>query len=312
MTIDGFLNLNKPAGMTSHDCVGRVRRLLKLKRVGHGGTLDPTVTGVLPIALGRATRLLQFLQHNKAYEGTIRFGLTTATDDLEGEILYSQPVPNLSSEKVQSALPKFIGKIEQFPPSFSAVQVGGKRLYELARKGEIVEVAARNIEVFRLEILDWRSGDFPELDLAIACGAGTYIRAIARDLGAMLNAGGTLANLTRTESSGFSIDQSLSFEELELQLQEDKFCPILPSAVLGHLGAIVLSPEYTKRWFQGQRLPIPETPIASEEESRQNPYSPTSQTPYPLQVYDRDGNFLGIGQVANSETNTILSPQIVF
>jgi tRNA pseudouridine55 synthase len=308
MTTDGFLNLNKPAGMTSHDCVGRVRRLLKLKRVGHGGTLDPTVTGVLPIALGRATRLLQFLQHNKAYEGTIRFGLTTATDDLEGEIINSQPSPDLTLEKLQSALPKFIGKIEQFPPSFSAVQVGGKRLYELARKGEIVEVAARNVEVFRLDVLDWRSGDFPELDLSIACGAGTYIRAIARDLGAMLNAGGTLANLTRTESSGFSIEQSLTFEELELQLQEDKFCPIQPSAVLGHLGAIVLSPEYTKRWFQGQRLPIPEMPIGEDEESRQNP----PQLPYPLQVYDRDGNFLGIGQVANSETSTILSPQIVF
>ena len=312
MTTDGFINLNKPAGMTSHDCVGRVRRLLKLKRVGHGGTLDPTVTGVLPIALGRATRLLQFLQHNKAYQGTIRFGLTTATDDLEGEIIHSQPSPDLTLEKVQSALPKFIGKIEQFPPSFSAVQVGGKRLYELARKGETVEVAARNVEVFGLEILDWRPGDFPELDLSIACGAGTYIRAIARDLGALLNTGGTLANLTRTESSGFSIEQSLSFAELELQLQEDKFCPIQPAQVLGHLGAIVLSPEYTKRWFQGQRLPIPEKPIEEEEESRQNPDSPTSQTPYPLQVYDRDGNFLGIGQVANSETSTILSPQIVF
>ena len=308
MTIDGFLNLNKPAGMTSHDCVGRVRRLLKLKRVGHGGTLDPTVTGVLPIALGRATRLLQFLQHHKAYKGTIRFGLTTDTDDLEGKIQHSQSVPDLTLEKVQSALPKFIGKIEQFPPSFSAIQVGGKRLYELARKGETVEVAARKVEVFGLEILDWRPGDFPELDLSIACGAGTYIRAIARDLGAMLNTGGTLACLTRTESSGFSIEQSLSFEELELQLQEDKFCPILPGQVLGHLGAIVLSPEYTKRWFQGQRLPIPEMPIASEEESRQNPPQP----PYPLQVYDRDGNFLGIGQVANSETSTILSPQIVF
>ncbi|PSB43345.1 tRNA pseudouridine(55) synthase TruB [filamentous cyanobacterium Phorm 6] len=312
MIIDGFLNLNKPAGMTSHDCVGRVRRLLKLKRVGHGGTLDPTVTGVLPIALGRATRLLQFLQHNKAYEGTIRFGLTTATDDLEGEIIHSQPVPDLTLEKVQAALPNFIGKIEQFPPSFSAVQVGGKRLYELARKGQTVEVAARNVEVFRLEILDWRPGDFPELDLSIACGAGTYIRAIARDLGALLNTGGTLATLTRTESSGFSIDQSLSFAELELQLQEDKFCPILPSAVLEHLGAIVLSPEYTKRWFQGQRLPIPETPIEAEESSNNPPDNPIPQPPYPLQVYDRDGNFLGIGQVANSETSTILSPQIVF
>ena len=312
MTIDGFLNLNKPAGMTSHDCVGRVRRLLQLKRVGHGGTLDPTVTGVLPIALGRATRLLQFLQHNKAYEGTIRFGLTTATDDLEGEIIHSQPVPDLTLEKVQAALPKFIGKIEQFPPSFSAVQVGGKRLYELARKGETVEVAARNVEVFRLEILDWRPGDFPELDLSIACGAGTYIRAIARDLGAVLNTGGTLATLTRTESSGFSIDKSLSFAELELQLQENTFSPILPSAVLGHLGAIVLSPEYTKRWFQGQRLPIPETPVAGEESSNNPPDNPIPEPPYPLQVYDRDGNFLGMGQVANSETSTILSPQIVF
>jgi tRNA pseudouridine55 synthase len=312
MTIDGFLNLNKPAGMTSHDCVGRVRRLLKLKRVGHGGTLDPAVTGVLPIALGKATRLLQFLQHHKAYRGTIRFGLTTATDDLEGEILHCQPVPELTLEKVQAALPNFIGKIAQFPPSFSAVQVAGKRLYELARKGETVEVAARNVEVFRLEILDWRPGDFPELDLSIACGAGTYIRAIARDLGALLNAGGTLACLTRTESSGFSIDQSLTFAELELQLQHNTFTPILPSAVLGHLGAIVLSPEYTKRWFQGQRLPIPETAIAAEETRDNSLKNPIPQPPSPLQVYDPDGNLLGIGQVACSETSTILSPQIVF
>ncbi|MEG3857687.1 tRNA pseudouridine(55) synthase TruB [Microcoleus sp. herbarium12] len=312
MTIDGFLNLNKPAGMTSHDCVGRVRRLLKLKRVGHGGTLDPAVTGVLPIALGKATRLLQFLQHHKAYRGTIRFGLTTATDDLEGEILHCQPVPELTLEKVQAALPNFIGKIAQFPPSFSAVQVAGKRLYELARKGETVEVAARNVEVFRLEILDWRPGDFPELDLSIACGAGTYIRAIARDLGALLNAGGTLACLTRTESSGFSIDQSLTFAELELQLQHNTFTPILPSAVLGHLGAIVLSPEYTKRWFQGQRLPIPETAIAAEETQDNSLKNPIPQPPSPLQVYDPDGNLLGIGQVACSETSTILSPQIVF
>ncbi|MBE9185372.1 tRNA pseudouridine(55) synthase TruB [Microcoleus sp. LEGE 07076] len=312
MTTDGFLNLHKPAGITSHDCVGRVRRLLQLKRVGHGGTLDPAVTGVLPIALGKATRLLQFLQHNKAYRGTIRFGLTTATDDLEGEIIHSQPVPDLTLEKVQAALPNFLGKIEQFPPNFSAVQVGGKRLYELARKGEKVELAARNVEVFRLEILDWRSGDFPELDLSIACGAGTYIRAIARDLGAQLNAGGTLACLTRTESSGFSIDQSLSFAELEQQLQENTFRPILPAQVLGHLGTIVLSPEYTKRWFQGQRLPIPETPIEGNQKISSNPpENLTAQPPYPLQVYDRDGKFLGIGQVASSETSIILSPQIV-
>lgn len=304
---DGFLNLNKPAGMTSHDCVGRVRRLLKLKRVGHGGTLDPAVTGVLPIALGKATRLLQFLQQGKAYRGTIRFGLTTATDDLEGEIINSQPVPHLSLEKVQSALPNFIGKIEQFPPNYSAVQVGGKRLYDLARKGETVDVAARNVEVFRLEVLDWRSGDFPELDLAVSCGAGTYIRAIARDLGAMLNAGGTLAALNRTESSGFSVADSLSFEELEMQLQENKFSPILPAQVLGHLDTIVLSPEYAKRWFQGHRLPLPE--FLENRKLETNTSIPSSS---PLQVYNEDGHFLGIGQVVNSDTSSILAPQIVF
>ena len=173
MTTEGFLNLNKPAGMTSHDCVGRVRRLLKLKRVGHGGTLDPAVTGVLPIALGKATRLLQFLQQGKAYRGTIRFGLITATDDLEGEILSARSVPELTLETVQAALPNFMGNISQFPPNYSAVQVGGKRLYDLARQGKTVEVAARNVEVFRLEILDWRAGDFPELDLAIACSPAT-------------------------------------------------------------------------------------------------------------------------------------------
>lgn len=307
MTTEGFLNLNKPAGMTSHDCVGRVRRLLKLKRVGHGGTLDPAVTGVLPIALGKATRLLQFLQQGKAYRGTIRFGLITATDDLEGEIIHSQPVPDLSLEKVQAALPHFIGKIEQFPPSYSAVQVGGKRLYDLARQGETVEVAARNVEVFRLDVLDWRSGDFPELDLALTCGAGTYIRAIARDLGAMLNAGGTLACLTRTESSGFSIEHSLSFEELEMQLQSGKFSPILPAQVLRHLGAIVLSPEYTKRWFQGQRLPIAE--ILENRKIEQDFAIPSSS---PLQVYDENDRFLGIGQLVTSDTTSILAPQIVF
>jgi tRNA pseudouridine55 synthase len=129
-----------------------------------------------------------------------------------------------------------------------------------------------------------------------------------------LNTGGTLACLTRTESSGFAIEQSLSFEDLEMQLQEDKFSPILPSEVLGHLGAIVLSPEYAKRWFQGQRLPIPETPEQEGEEASQNdlPQTPNPLSPYFLQVYNEDGQFLGIGQVANSDTNTILSPQIVF
>ncbi|MDB9513082.1 tRNA pseudouridine(55) synthase TruB, partial [Kamptonema animale CS-326] len=256
MTFEGFLNLNKPIGPTSHDCVARLRRLLKLKRVGHGGTLDPAVGGVLPVALGKATRLLQFLRHDKAYQGTVRFGLTTATDDLQGEILSSQPVPNLTLEQVKAALPSFQGKIQQIPPNYSAIHVEGKRLYDLARKGETVAVPPRPVEVFRLEILDWRPGDFPELDLAIACGAGTYIRAIARDLGAALNVGGTLAALTRTESSGFHLVDSLTFEELETQLQQGTFSPITPSSALAHLDAIALDAKDATRWCQGQRLAL--------------------------------------------------------
>ena len=211
--MQGFLNLYKPAGITSHDGVARVRRLLRLKRVGHGGTLDPAATGVLPIAVGRATRLLQFLSADKAYQATIQLGVKTTTDDLAGEVTYTQPVDKLSLEQVANALQQFTGKIQQVPPQYSAIQVKGERLYNLARRGEQVEVPARTVEIYQIEVLDWRPGDFPQVDVAIACGAGTYIRAIARDLGRALQAGGTLAALQRTQSSGMRSADSLSLEE---------------------------------------------------------------------------------------------------
>ncbi len=143
--MQGFLNLNKPFGWTSHDCVARVRKLLRLKRVGHAGTLDPAATGVLPIAFGKATRLLEYLPGTKAYQATIRFGVRTTTDDLQGEIITSAPCPNLSLAAVKTVLPQFEGKIEQIPPSYSAIQVDGKRLYDLARRGEKVEVPVRTV-----------------------------------------------------------------------------------------------------------------------------------------------------------------------
>src|SRR6478672_6237294 len=225
-TVQGFLNLNKPTGMTSHDCVAKVRRLLKQKRVGHGGTLDPAATGVLPLAIGRATRLLQFLRSDKAYRATVRLGVRTTTDDLEGETLSAEAAPELALESVRAALPQFVGQLQQIPPAYSAVQVEGRRLYSLARAGEAIEVQARAVEVYGIEVLDWRSGDFPELDLAIACGPGTYIRAIARDLGEVLGVGGTLAALTRSESCGLTLADSLSFADLEAQLTAGTFTPI--------------------------------------------------------------------------------------
>jgi len=159
--VQGFVNLNKPGGLTSHDCVARLRKLLRLKRIGHGGTLDPAATGVLPIALGKATRLLQYLSHEKAYRARIRFGITTSTDDLEGEILTQRDASDLTLAEVQTALPQFVGKIEQIPPSYSAIQVGGKRLYELARAGQLVEAPLRQVEVHQIQILDWHPGELP-------------------------------------------------------------------------------------------------------------------------------------------------------
>ncbi|WP_414541539.1 tRNA pseudouridine(55) synthase TruB [Nostoc sp. CCY0012] len=277
--MQGFLNLNKPFDWTSHDCVARVRKLLRLKRVGHAGTLDPAATGVLPIALGKATRLLQYLPENKAYTATIRFGVRTTTDDLQGEIITSQPCPKLDLADVKIALAPFQGKIEQIPPIYSAIQVDGKRLYDLARRGETVEVPKRTVEIFHTEILDWREGDFPELDIAITCGSGTYIRAIARDLGAILETGGTLAALIRTHSSGFNLADSLTLTDLETQLQAETFQTSVLDAALQHLPTLTLPATTAQKWCQGQKIPL------------------TLDFSGVTRVYDDEAGFLGIGKL---------------
>ncbi|MBD2492922.1 tRNA pseudouridine(55) synthase TruB [Nostoc sp. FACHB-280] len=288
--MQGFLNLNKPFDWTSHDCVARVRKLLRLKRVGHAGTLDPAATGVLPIAMGKATRLLQYLPGEKAYKATIRFGVRTTTDDLQGEIITSRPCANLSLAEIETAITQFVGKIEQIPPMYSAIQVDGKRLYDLARQGETVEVPVRTVEVFQIDILDWREGNFPELDVAIACGSGTYIRAIARDLGLVLNTGGTLAALTRTQSSGFNLTTSLSFADLETQLETGTFQPISPDVALQHLPTVNLPPELARKWCQGQKVSLNFDNLGL------------------VRVYENETRFLGIGQ----SQDEILIPQMVF
>ena len=292
---NGFLNLNKPLGFTSHDCVAKVRRFLKLKRVGHAGTLDPAATGVLPIALGRATRLLQYLPQDKAYHATIRFGLTTATDDLEGEVLVRQPASWLTLEAVKSKLPLFQGTIQQVPPNYSAIQVQGKRLYDLARSGELIEVPARSVDIYQLEILDWRSGELPESDLAIACGSGTYIRSIARDLGAILEVGGTLASLVRTDSSGFRLSDSLTLDDFATQVQDQTFSAIAPDVALAHLTIVTLPEEPAKRWCLGQKVVVAD-PINAAI----------------VRVRHQDDRFLGIAQPVASEEGQLLVPQMVF
>lgn len=289
----GFLNLNKPVGLTSHDCVAKVRRMLKCKRVGHGGTLDPAATGVLPIAVGKATRLLQFLPEAKAYQAKIRFGVQTTTDDLEGEIVESKPSPELTLEQIEPLLRQFLGFIEQKPPIYSAIRRDGKRLYELARAGETVEVPVRTVEVSKIEVLGWDAGEYPELEVAIACGPGTYIRAIARDLGTLAGVGGTLASLIRTLSCGMNLETSLSFEDLETQIQAENVTLINPDFPLQHLPKVTLEQTEAQRWCQGQKIQIDGQNI--EQTS--------------VRVYEEQ-QFLGMGELMNLEV-TLLSPKVV-
>lgn len=273
-----------------------------MKRVGHGGTLDPAAVGVLPIAVGYATRLLQFLRHDKTYQATIRLGMKTTTDDLEGEVLAASPVPWLTLDKVEPYIPQFQGRIQQIPPSYSAIQVGGKRLYELARAGEVVEAPMRTVDVYDIKVLNWRSGDFPELDVAIACGGGTYIRSIARDLGEALGVGGTLAHLIRTSSSGFNLDNSLSLDTLAEQLEANTFAPIPPHIALQHLTPITLTASQVKCWQNGQRL-------LWQDVSSISP--PAEDTGF-YRVQDETEQFLGIGQPKVINDDLRLAPKLVW
>lgn len=297
--MDGFLNLYKAAGFTSHDCVAKVRRSLKMKRIGHAGTLDPAATGVLPIAVGRATRLLQFLPGEKAYRAVMRLGITTTTDDLEGERLSQIPAPHLELAAVEAALPQFQGQIQQFPPSYSAVQVGGKRLYDLARAGQPIPVQPRTVVVYQITVLDWQPGEFPELTVEIRCGAGTYIRAIARDLGQVLQVGGTLASLLRTESSGFELADSLTLDTLETARGPENLPLIPPEVALRHLDPMHLTAAIARRWCLGQRIAW--TDLDTE-------LAPT----HPIRIHHESGQFLGIGQRQFRQDGFVLAPEVVY
>ena len=310
----GFINLNKPLGLTSHDCIYKIRRLLKLKKVGHGGTLDPLATGVLPIAVGKATRLLQFLPESKAYRARIRLGTATTTDDLEGEVITTKSTSHLTKEDIIKALEQFQGEITQIPPAYSAIKKNGKKMYELARKGIDVEVPPRIVTINQIQVLDFIEGDCLEVDVAIDCGVGTYIRAIARDLGQALGVGGTLAGLIRTNSSGMTIENSLSFEDLAARLQQNQSIFLEPTQALAHLPTIILSSQESNKWLQGQSVSIvPEQILeAIEPENQTNLQNINSSNQIYYRTHNQENNqFLGIS-ILNQEINiTLAKPKIV-
>ncbi|MEM6449404.1 MAG: tRNA pseudouridine(55) synthase TruB [Cyanobacteria bacterium P01_D01_bin.105] len=327
----GFINLNKPQNWSSHDCVARVRRLLNMKKVGHGGTLDPLATGVLPVAVGRATRLIQYLPARKAYCATVRFGVTTTTDDLEGTVIHQQSAAHLQVSDVEALLPKFTGVVSQTPPMFSAIQVEGKRLYDLARKGRHVDVPVREVTIHQLSILDWQNqGETCELMLAVDCGPGTYIRSLARDMGAAVGTGATLAGLVRTHSNGFELGESMTLADLEEAIAQDTFSPFPGGEAIQHLPSLRLTLPLAKRWCMGQKLALSEPALSDELSLRGLSPSDIEQALIEQAPWVRslrilcERTFLGIGEIKRSDyspsdhsnaghvAHPILIPKMVF
>jgi tRNA pseudouridine55 synthase len=287
---DGILNLNKPAGPTSHDCVARVRRTLGIKRVGHAGTLDPMATGVLLIGVGQGTRVLEYLQGlEKVYRAGVRFGIETDSQDTTGRTLSQADASALTEAQVREALRNFQGEQLQVPPMVSALKVGGKRLYELARQGETVERAARPVTLYQIDLLSFTPGPGAEAEIRVRCSAGTYIRTLCHDLGAQLGTGAAMSALEREAIGRFRVEDGVSLDALAADT------PLIPLAeALGHLPAVTVSEVEGARLAQGQFIPIAaDTPDGS------------------LGVLSPDGRLLAIAIAKGHGEARFLSPEKV-
>lgn len=248
----GFLNINKPLRMTSHDVVARIRRRARVLgaplKVGHAGTLDPLADGVLVVCLGAATRLSEYMMRGqKSYRATIMLGVVTSTYDAAGEVVQRADAGRVTIDEIRAALPAFIGTIKQLPPMHSAIKVGGKKLYELARRGETIERQPRAVTIHSIRVLAW---DSPLLKLEIHCGSGAYIRSLAHDLGEALNVGAHLAGLTRTASGNFTLADSLDLDAL-LRVEDWGLQIVSPWCALRDYPRLELAAEEAARLRKG-------------------------------------------------------------
>ena len=223
--IHGIINVYKEKGFTSHDVVAKLRGIVGQKKIGHTGTLDPDATGVLPVCLGKATKLCDLLtDKNKTYEAVLLLGKTTDTQDITGEVLEEKSTEALTEEKVREAIEGFIGDYEQIPPMYSALKVNGKKLYELAREGKVIERKARPVKILDIQILEI---DLPKVRMEVSCSKGTYIRTLCHDIGEKLGCGGFMESLIRTRVSTFRIEDAKTLDEIETLKQEGKLAELL-------------------------------------------------------------------------------------
>ncbi|KEO82978.1 tRNA pseudouridine(55) synthase TruB [Tumebacillus flagellatus] len=248
--MNGILVVNKPAGLTSQQVVSRARRILGMKKIGHTGTLDPDVTGVLPLCLGTATRVAEYLlDQAKAYRGEVTFGWSTSTQDASGEVLESVDEVRLTEEAVRSAFAAFLGPISQIPPKYSAIKIDGKRAYDLARQGEDVEIPAREVTIYNLEIEEMDlSLPHPKVRFTVECSKGTYVRTLCHDLGQKLGIPAHMSHLVRTRSGPFTLEMAMTLEEIQSYVEdgtiESRLQPL--GAALPHV-PVHLVPEVLER-----------------------------------------------------------------
>ena len=298
--MDGILNINKPTGMTSHDVVAKVRKLLKQRRVGHAGTLDPAANGVLPVCVGNATRVAEYLSESgKAYHATIIFGVVTDTYDSEGVVIRTASTADLTRSTIEAMLPTILGQQMQVPPRYSAIKLRGQPAYKRARAGEDVALEARPITIYQLEIIDWQASPTPTLTLAIECSKGTYIRSLAYDLGEKLGCGAYLGALVRTRSGPFALAESITLEQLAQVAEQGTIEEFLYPAdkALEQYPALLLDETTTERVRHGNAFRV--------EEKANNIYEQRL-----ARVYDDMGQFMAIAEW--DEARKVWQPVKVF
>ncbi|MGZ4616239.1 MAG: tRNA pseudouridine(55) synthase TruB [Actinomycetes bacterium] len=285
MTADGLVVVDKPAGWTSHDVVARGRRLAGTRRVGHAGTLDPMATGVLLLGIGRATRLLGHLAlTDKAYDATIRLGVTTVTDDAEGEVVETVPASHVADAGIATAIARLTGDIQQVPSSVSAIKVNGERAYKRVRAGDAVELAARPVTVSAFDVrATRRTAGVVDLDVVVECSTGTYVRALARDLGTALGVGGHLTALRRTRVGPYDLSVARTLEELEKSFE------VMPLA------------DAARTAFPVREVDVDEARIVSHG----GPLPAVGLGPGPVAVLGPDNTFLALVEERGAQTRSI-------
>lgn len=250
--INGIINVYKETGFTSHDVVAKLRGIVKQKKIGHTGTLDPDATGVLPVCLGNATKLCDMLtDKSKEYVTTMRLGFSTDTQDISGNVLEKREV-RVTEEKVRETVMSFVGQYDQIPPMYSALKVNGKKLYELAREGKEIERKARNIEIFSIEILDIK---LPDITMRVYCSKGTYIRTLCHDIGIKLGCFGTMIALERTKVASFALENAYTLGQIETLVNEDRLGNILTKTEdMFEYISVRVAPPFEKLLFNGNPI----------------------------------------------------------